>query len=769
MTTAIVKWCQFGDDIEDDEQDQTGHSISLSDDGNRLAVAANKYDSGKGRVKVYEYDGTSWNKLGENIDNVVNVSLSGDGNFMVVGDPDKQNDDGDDSAGRVRVFEYNSDNDAWSKIGDNINGEAADDESGRSVSLNYFGSIVAIGAPYNDNDNGDNSGHVKVYEYDSNTAEWTLLGDNINGEAADDESGRSVSLSYNGYKVAIGAPQINTSGDNPGYVSVYEYDTNTAAWNKLGNNIEGKDNGDYSGSSVSLSSDGYIVAIGSPQNNTGNDVDGTNPGYVSVYEYDSNTAAWTQLGDDIIGEGEGDYSGYSVSLSSDGYTVAIGAPYNDNDNGDNSGHVKVYEYDSNTAEWTQIGNNIDGEAADDESGNAVSLSRVGITLAIGAQMHNSDRGHVRVYEYIECIGGGKITGDVTGNLTGDVTGNLTGDVTGNLTGNVTGDLTGNVTGDLTGNVTGDITGNVTGELTGDVTGNLTGDVTATDITATTMSSETFSVNYTGNIQLNHYYYNATTNYIQRTVHPDNKGPDNGLAYFLSFNYDLPSSYDTTDDSAGPGNGKNYYIGLHKRIAVGSLTESTDTSLTRYGIANGITSDIYVLYGNITSETTLNNAPAYNFIEDNKYVVSDMRLKDVIGSFDALDKIKNLNLVKYKYNDDCRECMCCRFKDNNIAIDGSTESTNELHQDIETSVQSQCDKEYYGIIAQEVKDDFPDVIGYSSVKVPDTENEYYYTVSYTNFIPHLLKSVQELTALVEDLKTENATMKARLDVLENPTT
>jgi hypothetical protein len=105
----------------------------------------------------------------------------------------------------------------------------------------------------------------------------------------------------------------------------------------------------------------------------------------------------------------------------------------------------------------------------------------------------------------------------------------------------------------------------------------------------------------------------------------------------------------------------------------------------------------------------------------------------------------------------------------MAIDRSTKTTNELHQSIETSVHSQCDKENYGVIAQEVKDDFPDVIGYSSVKVPDTENEYYYTVNYTNFIPHLLKSVQELATLVEDLKTENATMKARLDVLENPTT
>ncbi len=52
---------------------------------------------------------------------------------------------------------------------------------------------------------------------------------------------------------------------------------------------------------------------------------------------------WTQKGGDIDGEADGDYSGYSVSLSNDGNTVAIGAMAND-DNGDGSGHVRVYEF-----------------------------------------------------------------------------------------------------------------------------------------------------------------------------------------------------------------------------------------------------------------------------------------------------------------------------------------------------------------------------------------------------------------------------------------
>ena len=44
---------------------------------------------------------------------------------------------------------------------------------------------------------------------------------------------------------------------------------------------------------------------------------------------------------DIDGEASGDKSGYSVSLSSDGRTVAIGAIRNDG-NGTDSGHVRIY-------------------------------------------------------------------------------------------------------------------------------------------------------------------------------------------------------------------------------------------------------------------------------------------------------------------------------------------------------------------------------------------------------------------------------------------
>ena len=70
----------------------------------------------------------------------------------------------------------------------------------------------------------------------------------------------------------------------------------------------------------------------------------------------------TQLGSDINGEAAGDYSGRSVSMNSDGTIVAIGADRNDG-NGSDSGHVRVFQYSSSN--WVQLGDDINGEAAND--------------------------------------------------------------------------------------------------------------------------------------------------------------------------------------------------------------------------------------------------------------------------------------------------------------------------------------------------------------------------------------------------------------------
>ena len=283
----------------------------------------------------------------------------------------------------IPYFAFSQD---WVQLGPDIDGEAALDYSGAALSLSSDGTTVAIGATGND-DNGASSGHVRVYVWDGSS--WIKRGSDIDGEAATDQSGHSVSLSSDGTTVAIGTTGNDGNGTDAGHVRVYDWDGST--WIKRGRDIDGEAALDYSGYSVSLSSDGNIVAIGAYRN----DGSANDAGHVRVYEWDG--SAWVQRGIDIDGEAADDYSGYAVSVSSDGTIVAIGAFRNDS-NGDDAGHVRVYEWDGSL--WVQRGSDIEGEAAGDQSGSSVSLSSDGSIVAIGApKAGDLGRGHVKVYEW----------------------------------------------------------------------------------------------------------------------------------------------------------------------------------------------------------------------------------------------------------------------------------------------------------------------------------------------------------------------------------
>ena len=351
----------------------------------------------------------SQTQIGSDIDGEVtsdrsgeSVSLSSDGSIIAIGASD--NSGNGTSSGHVRIYKNQSD--IWTQIGSDIDGEASGDGSGFSVSLSFDGSIVAIGAPGND-DNGEDSGHVRVYKNQSGI--WTQVGSDINGEAVGDNSGTSVSLSSDGSIIAVGALYNDGNGPDSGQVRIYENQSGT--WTQIGSDIDGEAVADNSGISVSLSSDGGTVAIGA----FGNAEIGIYSGQVRIYENQSGT--WTQIGSDIDGESQYDFSGFSISLSSDGSIVAIGAIGNGG-NGTNSGHVRVYE--NQLGIWTQIGSDIDGEAANDASGFSVSLSSNGSIVGIGATLNNGN-GQVRIYKN-QSGTWTQIGSDINGEAEGDQSG-----------------------------------------------------------------------------------------------------------------------------------------------------------------------------------------------------------------------------------------------------------------------------------------------------------------------------------------------------------
>jgi hypothetical protein len=384
-------WLQIGQDIYgENAQDRSGYSVSISDDGTIVAIGAILNDDGgsaAGQVRVYENVNDIWVQIGQDIDGDVSqdlsgwsVSLNSTGNIVAIGAI--LNDGNGNSAGQVRVYQYNGTN-SWIQIGQDIYGENAQDQLGSSVSLNSTGDIIAIGAAA--------AGLVRIYQLTTNI--WTKIGADIvdpdQTTVGGNSFGFSVGLNSNGTIVVIGAPATGAGTVNHGRVVVYKNVSGT--WTQIGQEIDGVNIRDYLGNSVSISDDGNIIAMGASTDQINLQL----PGYTRVYGNVSDT--WIQIGQDIVGENNGDQSGTVVSLNSTGNIVAISADRN-GDAGTLAGQVRVYQNVNGI--WTKIGAGINGEAQD-QSGNGMSISSDGTIVAIGAIYANNAgvqaTGRVRVY------------------------------------------------------------------------------------------------------------------------------------------------------------------------------------------------------------------------------------------------------------------------------------------------------------------------------------------------------------------------------------
>ena len=427
ITGYNIAWSQIGNDIDGEAAgDGFGWSVSISSDGNTF-VASGRYNDGNGdnagHMRVYQWDGSSWNQLGSDIDGEYAsdmfgfaVAISGDGTTIAGGS--YSNDDASDNAGHVRVFRWNGS--SWSQLGSDIDGVAQKDFLGLSISFSDDGTIIAIGAGWSDT-TSDSKGHACIYQWDGTT--WNQLGSNLLGEgAANKDYGVSVSLSSNGTIVAIGDRAYNS---NEGEVRIFQWDG--TSWNQLGSSLFGGTIGSTAGlfgQSVSLNDDGTILAVGGHYHNN-------SAGIVGVFQWDG--TSWNQVGQNIHGEGTNSFAGYSISLSSDGTTVVIGSYKRAN----YTGNVRVFKWreytqtdednqtytytrfymddetsimteNTSTAPivgqyyWTQTAPNnaFSAEGYQDRHGHSVSLSSNGLRFVAGAINNDgtgSNAGHVRVF------------------------------------------------------------------------------------------------------------------------------------------------------------------------------------------------------------------------------------------------------------------------------------------------------------------------------------------------------------------------------------
>ena len=307
--------------------------------------------------------------------------------------------------GYTRIFALTSSsgNGSWGQIGQTIDGEFANDQSGFSVSLNNLGNRVAIGAIFNDGNGLNNSGHVRVYELSTfnNNNSWVKLGQDIDGEVTADSFGYQIKLNGNGNILAASSILNEDNGYRSGHVRVYELSTfnNNNSWVKLGQDINGIE-GDRCGSGISLNNAGNRMAVSYPYRTVnGEDLSGIVKVF-SLSSYNDNNS-WVQIGQDITNIPN--YSNYlgliAVSLNYSGDRVTIGAPNATIEGKDFCGFVCAYELSGNN--WVQIGQNINGKDAGDHFGARVSCNANGDKIAIISQFgkgYNPPTSNLQLYQ-----------------------------------------------------------------------------------------------------------------------------------------------------------------------------------------------------------------------------------------------------------------------------------------------------------------------------------------------------------------------------------
>jgi hypothetical protein len=213
----------LGADINLDGEAFFDFDISISADGNTIAVSLD-YEG----TSVYRYNGSSWQQLGSDIIGnyaIDSGSISADGNTLAV-EAYSYDETTDSYSDYVRVFRFNGS--SWQQLGSDISDDSYDLDS---PSISDDGNTMAVEVEFDDSVTGLDSEFVRVYR--CNDSGWQQLGADINDVSygIDDPA-----ISADGTTVAV---KLESYDDNTGAfaedVRVYRY--SDSSWQQLGDDI----------------------------------------------------------------------------------------------------------------------------------------------------------------------------------------------------------------------------------------------------------------------------------------------------------------------------------------------------------------------------------------------------------------------------------------------------------------------------------------------------------------------------------------------------
>jgi cysteine-rich repeat protein len=368
------------------EADCFGKSVALSADGWTLAVGAaeeasaatgigdNQADDSArsaGAVYVFTRSGTMWiqqayiksSNTGAADRFGTSVALSANGSTLAVGASDEasaatgidgnQADNSAVAAGAVYVFMPSGT--TWSQQAyvKAYNTTGALDWFGNSVALSADGSTLVVGAYGEDcaaigidGNQADDSAYSAgaVYVFTRSGTSWSQQAYvKASNTGVGDQFGSSVALSADGLTLAVGATgeasaatgiggnQTSNAAQSAG--AVYMFTRSGTTWNQQAY-VKASDTraGDQLGSSIALSADGSILAVGALGEDSaatgigGNQASTSAEDAGAVYVFTRSGTTWRQQAYvKAFNTGAGDGFGDSIALSADSSTLAVGA------------------------------------------------------------------------------------------------------------------------------------------------------------------------------------------------------------------------------------------------------------------------------------------------------------------------------------------------------------------------------------------------------------------------------------------------------------
>jgi hypothetical protein len=311
------------------------------------------------------------------------VSLSGDGNTVVFGSPRALS--GSSFGGS---FVYVKSGSSWIRQGPILVGTGygfmESPQEGTAMAIS--GNTIAVAGKGIDSFNGGVWIHFRTGTTWALQTSTYLSG--TGGVGVEQNQGSSIALSrLNGNTLVVGA-----NNDNSGIGAFYIFVRSGTTWAQQGGKltVSGAIGNPSVGSSVAISGDGNIVAIGGPNDNSGKG---------AVWVFTRSGTIWSQEAK-VVGTGEIGQSsqGFSVAISYDGNTIAIGAPTDDFA----SKLGAVWVFIKSGISWVQqaklVGTGgVVVSGINIRHGTSVSLSSNGDVLAFGSSGDNNKIGAVWVF------------------------------------------------------------------------------------------------------------------------------------------------------------------------------------------------------------------------------------------------------------------------------------------------------------------------------------------------------------------------------------